>query len=164
MPSIARTVQGALPEMHNHQSHGSQHSRKIMKPKHILRRLALAALLLVASRLQFTIARAQDTTFTYQGRVLDNGANFSGAGLFKFALVTSSNANLTATATANAPSGGFITGYVVTSGGNGYVTAPAVTVFGGGGSNAPARRACLTPPERSASRPGSGFADLGIGL
>ncbi len=36
------------------------------------------------------------------------------------------------------PSGGFITGYVVTSGGSGYVTAPAVTIFGGGGSGAAA--------------------------
>ena len=109
-----------------------------MKPKPILWRLALAALLLVVGRFQFTTARAQGTMVTYQGKISDNGTNFNGAGLFKFALVTSSNANYTATATANAPSGGLITGYMVTFGGNGYVTAPAVTVFGGGGLNAAA--------------------------
>ena len=81
---------------------------------------------------------AQNTVFTYQGRVTDNGTNFTGAGQFKFALVTSTNSNQTATATANAPSGGFITGYVVTFGGSGYITPPAVTIFGGGGSGAAA--------------------------
>src|ERR1022692_3993404 len=81
---------------------------------------------------------AQNTVFTYQGRVLDNGTNFTGSGQFEFALVTSTNANHTATVTANPPSGGFITGYVVTSGGSGYVSAPVVTIFGGGGSGAAA--------------------------
>jgi hypothetical protein len=81
---------------------------------------------------------AQGTEFTYQGRILDNGTNFTGTGQFQFALVTSTNANHTAMATANAPSGGFITGYNLTTGGNGYVTAPAVTIFGGGGSGATA--------------------------
>ena len=81
---------------------------------------------------------AQNTVFTYQGRVTDNGTNFNGSGQFKFALVTSTNANHTATATANAPSGGFITGYVVTAGGNGYVAAPTVTISGSGGSGATA--------------------------
>jgi len=52
--------------------------------------------------------------------------------------VTSTNSSHTATATANTPSGGFITGYVVTGGGNGYVTAPLVTVSGGGGAGAAA--------------------------
>jgi Chaperone of endosialidase len=95
----------------------------------------------VAALLSVTFAAessAQNTAFTYQGRVTDNGTNFSGAGQFKFALVTSTNANHTATATADAPSGGYITGYTVVDGGNGYVTAPAVTVFGGGGSGAAA--------------------------
>ena len=84
-------------------------------------------------------AAAQNTTFTYQGRVLDNGTNFSGTGQFKFVLVTSTNANHTAMAKANAPSGGFITGYTVTFGGNGYtgVTVP-VSITGGGGSGAAA--------------------------
>src|ERR1035441_8918178 len=34
---------------------------------------------------------AQNTTFTYQGRVLNNGAAFNGQGLFKFALITGTN-------------------------------------------------------------------------
>jgi hypothetical protein len=88
--------------------------------------------------LSVLFCRAQNTTFTYQGRIRSGNTDFNGIGQFKFALVTSSNANRTATATANPPSGGFITGYTVTHGGNGYVTAPAVTVFGGGGSGAAA--------------------------
>ncbi len=83
-------------------------------------------------------AHAQNTMFTYQGRVTAAGVGFTGSGQFKFALVTSTNLNHTATATANAPSGGYITGYAVTFGGNGYVTAPGVTVYGGGGSGAAA--------------------------
>jgi len=82
------------------------------------------------------IVSAQNAVFTYQGRVLDNGTNFTGTGQFEFALVTSTNANQTATATASAPSGGFVTVITVTSGGSGYTNAPAVTIFGGGGSNA----------------------------
>jgi len=85
-----------------------------------------------------TTVIAQDAVFTYQGRVTANGSNFGGMGQFQFALVTSSNANHAAKATANAPSGGFVTGYNVVSGGNGYVSAPAVTIFGGGGSGAAA--------------------------
>src|ERR1019366_5366154 len=81
---------------------------------------------------------AQNTLFTYQGRVLDNGTNFTGAGLFQFALVISANANQTATATATNPVSGFITTINVTFGGSGYLTAPAVTIFGGGGSGATA--------------------------
>ncbi len=80
----------------------------------------------------------QNTTLTYQGRVQDNGTNFSGTGLFEFALLTSSNANQTATAVASSPVSGFITTISVTFGGNGYVTAPAVTIFGGEGSGASA--------------------------
>jgi hypothetical protein len=87
---------------------------------------------------QLLTAQAQSMVFTYQGRVLDNGTNFSGTGQFKFALVTSTTLNHQATATANAPSGGYITGYTVTSGGNGYASAPGVTVSGGGGSGAAA--------------------------
>jgi hypothetical protein len=62
---------------------------------------------------------AQSTLFTYQGRVLDNGTNFNGAGQFKFTLVTSTNTTREATATANL-SGSFVTSYTVTDGGNGY--------------------------------------------
>ena len=98
--------------------------------------LALAAL--ATFNLQPSTASAQSTVFTYQGRVLDNGTNFNGPGEFKFALVTSTNFNSTAAATANAPSGGFITIIDVTFGGNGYTGAPTVTISGGGGSGAAA--------------------------
>jgi formylglycine-generating enzyme required for sulfatase activity len=95
--------------------------------------IALAALLLLSFA---GAALAQGTVFTYQGRVLDNGANFTGTGQFQFALVTSTNTSRQATATANPPSGGFITIINVTFGGSGYSTAPTVTISGGGGSGA----------------------------
>src|SRR5688572_16005668 len=85
-------------------------------------------------------ASAQTTAFTYQGRVQVGGNDFSGMGQFKFALVTGSNANHRATATANL-SGPFVVSYNVTFGGNGYVTPPAVTISGGGGSGATAHAA-----------------------
>src|ERR1022692_4544310 len=91
-----------------------------------------AALALLGSLIQ---AAAQGTAFTYQGRVLDNGTNFTGAGLFKFALVTSTNTSSQATATANR-AGSFIISYTVTDGGSSYTTVPTVTVTGGGGSGA----------------------------
>src|SRR2546426_10554486 len=92
---------------------------------------------LSALSLGMEISRAQNTAFTYQGRVLDNGANFSGTGQFKFALVTSTNAASQATATA-ITSGGFLTIINVTFGGKGYTTPPTVTISGGSGSNAAA--------------------------
>jgi hypothetical protein len=82
-------------------------------------------------------AAAQNTVVTYQGQVTDNGTNFSGTGQFKFALITSTNFNLQATATANL-SVPFVTSYNLISGGSGYVNAPTVTVSGGGGSGAAA--------------------------
>src|SRR5580704_7273748 len=82
-------------------------------------------------------ACAQSTMFTYQGRVTDNGTNFTGTGQFKFALVTSTNFNHQATATANL-SGTFVTSYNIISGGSGYTVAPTVTISGGGGSGATA--------------------------
>jgi len=100
--------------------------------------LAVILALLLGAGYKPVNAVAQNTLFTFQGRVQDNGANFTGAGLFQFALVTSSNANQTATATAASPASGFITTITVTSGGSGYVTAPAVTISGGGGSGAAA--------------------------
>jgi hypothetical protein len=100
--------------------------------------LSIVLALLALSTISLSTAHAQNTVFTYQGRVTDNGTNFTGAGQLQFALVTSTNTSRTATATANAPSGGYITGYTVTAGGNGYVTAPIVTVSGGGGSGAAA--------------------------
>ena len=98
--------------------------------------LAVAAMLALLNA-QPTTAFAQGTAFTYQGRVTDNGTNFAGTGQFKFALVTSTNYNHQATATANL-SGTFVTSYNLISGGSGYVSAPTVTVSGGGGSGATA--------------------------
>jgi len=86
---------------------------------------------------QLSTVFAQGTAFTYQGRVLDNGTNFSGAGQFKFALVTSTNTSSQATAKANL-TGQFVTSITLVNGGNGYVTTPAVTISGGGGSGATA--------------------------
>lgn len=94
------------------------------------------AMVLCPSRLQ-----AQNTIVTYQGSLRDNGTNFTGSGLFQFALVTSSNLNQTAMASAAAPDNGFITTINVTFGGSGYVTAPGVTIFGGGGTGATATAA-----------------------
>jgi hypothetical protein len=99
--------------------------------------LFTAALLLTTILTSRSTLLAQGTTFTYQGRVTDNGTNFSGTGLFKFALVTSTNTSSQATATATR-SGSFITSYAVTSGGSGYTAAPTVTITGGGGSGATA--------------------------
>ncbi len=82
-------------------------------------------------------AAAQDIVFTYQGRVTDNGSNFDGAGQFQFALVTSTNLDLQAAATANL-NGPFVISYNIISGGSGYDIAPTVTVSGGGGSGATA--------------------------
>ncbi len=99
---------------------------------------ALALLALATLNHPFSAARAQNVTFTYQGRVVANGTNFTGTGQFQFALVASSNANHQATATANPPSGGFISTINVVSGGSGYTSAPAVSIFGGGGTGAAA--------------------------
>src|SRR3569833_3724567 len=80
---------------------------------------------------------AQNTLVTYQGHLLDSGTPYNGIGQFQFALVTSTNLNPPATATASL-SGGFVTAYTVVFGGSGYVTPPAVHIIGGGGSNATA--------------------------
>ena len=96
--------------------------------------LALTTLAVLANGYQ---AAAQNTTFTYQGRVLDNATDFNGTGLFKFALVTSTNASSQAAATAHL-TGSFVTSCTVVLGGNGYTTPPAVSFSGGGGSGATA--------------------------
>lgn len=88
--------------------------------------------------LSATALQAQNVVVAYQGNIQDSGTNFTGTGLFQFALVTSSNANQTATAVAAAPANEFITAINVTFGGSGYVSAPAVTIFGGGGLGATA--------------------------
>jgi len=56
-------------------------------------KLNLLGALLLLSTLHnpFSTLFAQNTVFTYQGRVLDNGTNFTGIGQFKFALVKKYN-------------------------------------------------------------------------
>jgi len=82
-------------------------------------------------------ATAQNTVFTYQGLVTDNGTNFTGTGQFQFALVTSTNTSSQALAIVS----GVLTGILgsgpidaiqVNYGGSGYITAPAVTITGSG--------------------------------
>ena len=122
-------------------------------------RFALTLLLLSTLNLQLSTVFAQNTTFTYQGRVSSNGTNFTGNGQFKFALVTSTNNSHTATATATT-SGGFVTILNVVTGGNGYVSAPAVSITGGGGSGATAT-ANLTGgavTSYTVNSPGSGYS------
>jgi hypothetical protein len=94
--------------------------------------------ILVLSFLLPPSAFAQSSVVTYQGRVTSNGTNFTGAGQFEFALVTSTNASAQATATANPPHNGSLTTINVTSGGAGYTAPPAVGITGGGGSGATA--------------------------
>jgi hypothetical protein len=103
------------------------------KVQHVL----VALTLLSSPKLQLSTAGAQGTTFTYQGHILDKGTNFTGIGEFKFALVTSTNFNHQARATANM--GGispnqFVSGCIIAAGGSGYTSAPGVTFSGGGGS------------------------------
>jgi hypothetical protein len=94
-------------------------------------------MLALACTLNFNWAAAQNSLISYQGRVTDNGSNFTAAGQFEFALVTSTNVGRQATAVATNTSG-FITGIGVVNPGNGYTTAPTITVSGGGGSGATA--------------------------
>jgi hypothetical protein len=108
--------------------------------KRIAAYAAALALLLTLSP-QFNSAHAQGTAFTYQGRITDNGTNFNGTGLFKFALVTSTNISSQAVATANMGNTSpneYVASFSLVSGGNGYATAPVVTITGGGGSGASA--------------------------
>jgi hypothetical protein len=103
--------------------------------KYLINLAALVALLSTFISQSSTLF-AQNTEISYQGSLQANGTNFTGTGLFQFALVTSSNANQTATAVAATPVSGFITTISVSEGGSGYLTPPAVSIFGGGGSNA----------------------------
>lgn len=63
---------------------------------------------------------------------------FTGAGQFKFALVTTTNTSASATAIASIVFLGGVTAINVTFGGSGYVTPPAISLTGGGGSGATA--------------------------
>jgi hypothetical protein len=74
----------------------------------------------------------------YQGRVQASGMNYSGSGLFKFALLTA-NAELARPATASAiVVNGFITGYTITDPGAGYTSPPIITITDPSGSGAAA--------------------------
>jgi hypothetical protein len=78
------------------------------------------------------------STISYQGRVQVSGTNFTGTGLFKFALVshgTNLNRQAAAVATVNS---GFLTSISVLEGGNGYQTPPAVVIADSTGSGASA--------------------------
>lgn len=81
--------------------------------------------------------------FTYQGRVTDNGTNFTGTGQFKFALLTPTNTSSQAIGVAvmaGAPQDFSVTEIVVVDAGGGYVSPPTVTVSPpqGGGATATA--------------------------
>lgn len=91
--------------------------------------------LVVALVLSVTAVSAQvPSIISYQGRVQVAGANFTGSGLFKFALVDrGTNSSRQAIAQA-VRTGNFITSVDVLDGGAGYFVAPAVTFSGGGGS------------------------------
>src|SRR6266849_4703697 len=99
--------------------------------------LFAAVLLLATLNAQRSTLFAQATTFTYEGRVAASGTNFNGPGLWKFALVTSTNTSSQATATAHL-TGSFVTSVSVDFGGSGYTTPPTVSFSGGGGSGAAA--------------------------
>ncbi|HEY1719132.1 MAG TPA: hypothetical protein VGH42_12670 [Verrucomicrobiae bacterium] len=93
--------------------------------------LILAAAILSTFNSQLSTARAQGTAFTYQGRVTDNGTNFTGIGQFKFALVTGTNFSSQATATATVDTvNEEVTAITVVNGGSGNTTAPTLTFIG----------------------------------
>src|SRR5580692_2966317 len=121
--------------------------------KNQIKHTLVALAMLSGLNSQISTVFAQNTTFTYQGRVLDNGTNFTGTGQFQFALVTSTNTSSQAIYTASL-SGPFVIGYNLVSGGGGYVSAPTVTITGGGGSGATAT-ANLTGGAVTSLTPGS---------
>lgn len=101
----------------------------------------LALLPVFALDFQPASAFAQGTEFTYQGRVTVGGTDFTGAGQFQFALVTSTNYSQQATAVADMGGSSpheFVNGFTLINGGSGYTAAPGVTISGGGGSGATA--------------------------
>lgn len=101
----------------------------------------LALTLFSTFNFQLSTCCAQSTSFTYQGRVTDNGTNFTGTGQFKFALVTPTNINQTATAFANGMVGPLynlsLSAVDVINGGSGYVTPPTVTISAADGVGGP---------------------------
>jgi hypothetical protein len=83
---LGRGVKTALPTRRITQGK-SQTQARFMKTKIQSPFLTLACLIMLHS--SCLCLHAQNTVFTYQGRVTDNGTNFTGAGQFEFALVTS---------------------------------------------------------------------------
>jgi hypothetical protein len=80
-----------------------------------------------------SLAHAQNTVFTYQGRVLDNGTNFNGTGQFKFALGNYFSRQATAGIyTSGGANGSPIKNVILYDGGIGYTSAPVVTISGPG--------------------------------
>src|SRR5688572_20620834 len=103
-----------------------------MRTTIILRLLALALF-----STSFALAQVP-STISYQGRVQVSGTNFTGVGLFKFALVShGTNLNRQATASATVH-GGFLTAISVLDGGNGYQSPPLVVITDSTGSGAAA--------------------------
>ncbi len=76
----------------------------------VLPRAAICFFILPFSFFLLNSARAQISAFTYQGRVTDNGTNFTGAAKFKFVLVTSTNASLANTLVRRDADGNFSAG------------------------------------------------------
>lgn len=85
-----------------------------------------------------TVSAQVPNTISYQGQIKVSGTNFTGTGLFKFALVNDgSNTVRRATANGNV-TGGFLTSISMVDGGSGYSAAPAVTITDSTGSGAAA--------------------------
>lgn len=77
------------------------------------------------------IVSGDNAVMTYQGRVQSGGANFTGMGHFKFALVTGTNIFRQATASANVL-GSQVDSITLIDGGAGYVDVPTVVIDGTG--------------------------------
>jgi hypothetical protein len=99
--------------------------------------IRLLSLLSLLATPEWVHAQGAGTTFTYQGRISANGTVFSGAGMFKFALVKSYNTGEQAAAAAQL-TGNFVTAVNVVSSGSGYTVAPTISLSGGGGFGATA--------------------------
>ena len=132
-----------------------------MKHHHLTRALALISLLAAAPA-----ALAQTPALVpYQGRVQTGtpAADFTGQGLFKFALVAgTANVSVQATATVTRFANNTLNVFTVTNQGAGYVSVPAVTITGGGGSGATAT-AVLTGDKVTSitlNNPGSGYTTV----